>query len=41
MKTKKMVNGINDFIYTLPFCQNCLYGKQQQMKFLTHGGGKA
>jgi len=40
MKTKKMVNGINDFISTLPFCQSCLYGKQQRMKFLTHGGGK-
>jgi hypothetical protein len=29
MKTKKMGNGINDFISTLPFCQSCLYGKQQ------------
>jgi hypothetical protein len=32
MKTKKMVNGINDFISTLPFYKNCLYGKQQRLQ---------
>jgi hypothetical protein len=31
---QKKVNGINDFISTLPFCQSCLYGKQKRMKFL-------
>jgi hypothetical protein len=29
-----MVNGINDFISTLPFCQSYLYGKQQEWNFL-------
>ncbi len=40
MKTKDMVNGINNFISTLAFCKRCLYGKQQKIKFLTHGGKK-
>jgi hypothetical protein len=40
MKIKEMVNGINNFISTLPFCKSCLYGKQQKIKFLTHGGKK-
>jgi hypothetical protein len=31
---QKKVNGINDFISTLPFCQSCLYGKQKRMKNL-------
>jgi hypothetical protein len=35
-----MVNGINNFISTLPFCKSFLYGKQQKIKFLTHGGKK-
>ncbi len=41
VKTKEMVNGINNFISTLPFCKNFLYGKQQKIKFLTHGGKKS
>jgi hypothetical protein len=29
---KKMVNGINDFIFKLPFYKKYLYGKQQRLQ---------
>jgi hypothetical protein len=32
---------INTFISASPFCQSCLYGKQQRTKFPTHGRRRA